>query len=582
MTHSTFPNPNKTRHATWSFRPGRRSKRALLPFGLAAVAVGVLVACGGGGSGGSSPAAVVTPITSAQAEIPAKAKYQVVMLSASDGSLITDELSIPFTGNTPLVDSEGRSLNGRTITTKDGLVAMGAEFSATQKEFSVLAGNRVLGWVETGAQIVGDASVEGTQTVELKLLNIKNAAVLTADPTKAIATAVQEVASFTAATVVAAPPKTVTNAEGLQETAGGASLTIPAGTKAVDPVTGVAITTVGALTVSTTKYSNAEASAMSAFPGGFATSVTVPANASFTANPVAAAGGSDTGTFITGGFAQFNATDSTGKALKQFDKPLAVSIDLPKSSLDAEGNPVVVGGKYPVWSFDDASGEWKFEKEGIIREKSPIDPSSFTVAFETNHLSSWNLDFYVRSCTGRVVLSRGSDTRPLRVEVVGALGQRFARTLHNVRDSVQTLLRAPSNSRAIVNVYDGNTLVGRAAIPASLCNAGITVPLNLPPAEIGAVNIDVTESCPNGSNRRALPTFVYLSKAGVFQSQSTTNTGAIARATFSIQTGAASAYVFNKYTGRYVILSVTVPLNATVTSSFNFPNMPCATVTGAG
>jgi hypothetical protein len=129
-------------------------------------------------------------------------------------------------------------------------------------------------------------------------------------------------------------------------------------------------------------------------PGGFAATVQVPAANAGVLNGVAP----DAGTFVTAGFAQFNVTDSQGNAIKTFDKPLTLGIDMPKGTLGADGNPVTAGDSYPVWSYDDANGNWNFEKMGTVAEKTPVDPANFTVQFQTNHLSTWALNTYLPSC----------------------------------------------------------------------------------------------------------------------------------------------------------------------------------------
>lgn len=551
-----------------------------------------LMACGSGssdGSGNGAPSQSTVVLTPPAIEIAARATYAVVFVNAQDGKRITDPLTVTFTGEAPLVDYENKPLNGSTITTSDGQIALGAQFTAAKTDFSVLAGNPAIGWANTGTRIVGSTATVGDQTILLKMLNTKNAAAITADPTVAISAKVTEVLNFNTATTVAAVNKMVVNDEGKEEMAGGAVLTIPAGSKAVDPKTGAVVATTGALTVSTTKFSNSESNALAAFPGGFAASVTVPPTASFTVNPTAGSSG-ETGAFITGGFAQFNVTDSTGKALTEFDKPLALSIDLPKSSLGQDGEPIVVGSKYPVWSFNDANGSWTFEKEGIVREKSPVDPSNFTVDFESNHLSSWNLDFYIpraRTCRAVIRLDRGTDTRPLSAQVVGAPGQRFGHIVSNVRDSEITVFNVPTTLVGTVKVYDGVNQVGSAT--RRLCASGFTgIPLNLSPivpASKGTLIVEVTKSCPDLTNRRAFPSMVLYSKGsqgGPYESKGTTTSGNKAQAVFfNKDAGIAEVTISGlPFPFRFPDQTVSIPGNSSVTVSFNSPTLNCATVTG--
>ncbi|MBH2018883.1 MAG: hypothetical protein I8H91_04840 [Burkholderiales bacterium] len=513
-----------------------------------------------------------------------QARYEIVLKDAITGQRITDSLSITFTGDAALKAADGTSLNGKTITTTDGLVGLGATFSASAKDFSVLAGNRTLGWLETGTRVVGDTSVTGDRTLELRLVNTNKAASVNASP-ESVAMRVATVTT-TASGALAGPvtlvtaPKTVTNAEGMAETIGSASLALKAGTtgRAADGTVAAA----GPLTVSATLFSNASVGALLAFPGGFAASVTgAPASLlnGTTASDVA---------FITGGFAQFSVTDSTGKAIRNFDQPINVSIDLPKTSLDINGNPVLAGSEYPVWSYDDATGKWKFERMGTVSEKSPVDPNNYTVAFSTNHLSAWNLDFATPSCTAQINLTGRpvNDERQLAVEVSGVAGQRFGR-IGYMTDSQLSIYRAPVNVKVNVKVRDQGVVVGRAS-NVLLCTAAnqpnpLTVPMTLLPIAVGTViRVDTSESCANGSQKRALPTFAWVNvnNAGNWRVGYTLPVAGapVARKDFrTVVAGTSTAYAYNPRNSRYESQSVTVTANNTATAAFNFIMSNCST-----
>jgi hypothetical protein len=551
-----------------------RFARGLLMASLSSLA---LVGCGGGGGDSSGTDNIITtPTTPAPLGLATKALYQIALVNALDNSPVKDELTVSFAGTAKVVDAEGNVLNGKTLTTTLGQLAVGAEFSATAKEFTVQVGNRALGWSDTGTRIVGDASIDETKTLLVKLVNVKAAAQITADTTKAISSATATVQDFSAATTVASVPKNVTTADGNAVKMGVASVTIPAGTTAVDPATGAVVRPTGALTVSTTAYSPEDISALTAFPGGFGATVNP-------ASPGPAAG-VDSPTFVTGGFAQFNITDSTGKAFKQFDKPLTLSIDLPKSTVDPSGAPVRAGGTFPVWSYDDATGEWKFERDGLIQEKNPADPSNFTVVFASNHLSSWNLDFVAIGCSGRINLQRGTDTRPLRVSLSGVPGSPFAYDGYNVTDGFINVSRAP-RSLLNIKVYDGTNLVGQTTAPVSICN-GVTVAVNLPVITVGSIVVNVTQSCPNGSNPRGYPQFVAIERPrGVpeFLGRYAPLAGAVARTTFTnVLSGPYTLNLYSMATNAILATrSVTVPANGQATVDVNVPNVPCKPVSGA-
>lgn len=533
---------------------------------LIALAAALVASCGGG-----SAETVSVPTVPPPTALVTKALYQVALVNAVDNTPITDPLTVTFNGAPKIVDTQGNVLNGTSVTTTTGELSLGAEYTATDKEFTVQAGNRALGWTDTGTRIVGQAGLDQTQTILIKLLNVKAAAQITADPTKAISSASTTVENFAAPTTVTSVPKSVTTTDGTVVQMGTASVAVPAGITAVDPSTGAKVTVTGAITVTTTAYSPQDVNALTAFPGGFA--------ASIAASPGVPA--STTSTFITGGFAQFNMTDSTGKALKQFDKPLTLTIDLPKVTLDESGNAVRAGTTFPVWSYDDVTGAWKFERDGLIQEKSPVDPNNFKVVFESNHLSSWNLDYRQATCTGRINLTRGTDTRPLRVSVTGIPGRAYAYETNNIKDGFINVNRSPTNPLN-VKVYDGTTLVGQS-LGQSICN-GVTIALNLPVINQGGLIVNVTESCANGTNQRAYPTFVSVRRPGTLSiGRYTVVSGAVATSTFTdILSGAVTFSLFNKYTKTTFTQAATIPVGSSATVSVNLPNVPCNIVSGGG
>lgn len=527
-----------------------------------------LVACGDGkGFSSSSSASLPTAV----AELSSQARYQIVLKDAITGALITDSLSITFTGAADLKAGDGTSLNGKTITTTDGVVALGATFSATAKDFSVLAGNRTLGWIDTGTSVVGDSTVSGDKTVELLLINTNASAAINASSipvSMAVTTgATGAGGALSSPVALVTTQKTVVNAEGVSETAGSSTLTMATGT--VGKTATGQLAAAGPLAVSATTFSNSNIDSMSAFPGGFAATVSgAPASA---LNGAAA----DAGTFVTGGFAQFNVTDSAGNAIKNFEPPIEVGIDLPKSTMAPDGVTLLkVGDDYPIWSFDDATGGWKYEKTGIVAEKTPVDPSNYTVKFSTTHLSSWNLDFYVASCTTSINLTGrpAGDTRQLLVETTGVTGRRFSAS-GNITDSQLNLLRSPMFTKVNVKVKDQGVVVGQTS-GALLCSGAISIPVTLQPRGVGTVRVETSESCSDGSQKRAVPTFARLAYGTTLLSGYTTAvTGTtVARKDFgSIPVaGTKTVSVLNPRSNRYESKSVTVTANTTATAAFNF------------
>lgn len=550
--------------------------------------IGSLAACGGGGGG--SP--VITPPAEV---ITAAYKYQLVFVDAVTNAPITDPLSVNFTGQSitdnEVLDSENKSVKGRTLSTNNGLLAVVANFNGSNDFFAFTGGNLALGWNTSGTQITKELSKEGDQVITVKLTNSKPAkvAALNADTDLGLAMATgTATASATGViasnTVVSTAPKTITNDLGVSEPVGTAKITIPANTVARD-ANGVAAS--GGLTLTVTKYSNNETQSLQAFPGGFAPTVSDP-NSSYLGAGVTEASGN----FITGGFAQFNVTDSTGKAIKNFDTPVTLTIDLPKGSKNPEtGVSLVAGDIYPIWSFDETTGKWAFEQNGTIREKSPVDANNFEVVFTSKHLSYWNLDWLYwqagTNCSGRLNITGrpAGDNRALYVDITGVAGTNYYMSaLKNqpITDSLLNLAKSPkTNVNIRIRTADG--VLRGSANNVNLCttatSGGATVQVNLPTVSYASLVTTVTESCPDGSFQRPSPTWVWLYTNNWLGGYTSTGTSTLS----NIASGSAGTlWAWNRLTSQWVTRSVTV--NAPTTSqAFNFNNLQCTTggITGA-
>lgn len=545
------------------------------PVSLALASLTVLLsACGGGGGG---ELVVETPPL-IQAAV--NARHQIVLVDSVTGAAITDPLKLTFVGAPELKAADGSTLNDQTVTTSTGLYALDAAFKTGATEFTVqVADGGDKGWIATGRRVVGEPGATGDKLVTIKMVSVKKVEAINASAAP-VAMAVQT-ATATADGATAAPvavvtaPKTVTTEEGATQTIGVAKLELATGTKGTTSTGATAAP--GPLTVSSTYYSNANNESLQAFPGGFAATVTVPTGTSTAVLNGAAA---DSGAFVTGGFAQFNVTDSQGKAIKNFDKPVTVGIDLPKNSLDQDGNPIKVGSEYPVWSYDDAKGTWVFEKMGKVAEKTPVDPENFTVVFETNHLSSWNLDFYEQSCTARVNLvgRPAGDARQLQVSIIGIPGRRYANTLYP-RDSNLTISRTPT-SPLTITVTDRGKKVGQIT-NQRLCSGTVSIPITLEAIPAGTVVVETSEACPDGSQRRPVTTYVQVNQGNTWLNGYTAgSTNGTARFQLnSVPTGSGVVYAWDPRGRKWMTQNVTINNGVTITQTFTFP-MACKIVSG--
>lgn len=517
-------------------------------------------------------------------EIDSPLKYHLLFVDGLSDQLISDVLNVEFNGDAILKDSLGGLLNGKSIQTTDGIVALGAEYPSKNSSFSVQVGNRSLGWIETGVRIVASSSDVGDREVKVKIFNVNSASQInSATLPVSMATSVGSVDGqgfLMNAVTLSTISKNIENAESLIEPMATTRITFPS---QVQGLTSQGVPAAGNLTMVATMFSNASEDSLQSFPGGFIANVSAPS--------VELAGVSDNaGAFITGGFAQFNVTDGLGRSIKKFDKPISVSIDLPKGSKNLDDVELSAGDTYPVWSYDDSLGVWNFEANGEITEKTPFDPNFFQVSFSTQHLSSWNLDHYGSTCdaiinfTGRPA----GDVRPLDVVITGLTGQRFSHSL-SISDSQLNLVRIVRAAKVRVVVRDAGKIVG-SKTNIKLCDASpITVPMSLPIVTTGKVRVEVSEACPDGSDERALSTFVSLSGQARYSPAyaRVESIGAtVASKTFaSVRPGVVTVRVQNPRAttklSRYITKSVQVTANTSLTVPFRFDRVCPTGATGA-
>jgi hypothetical protein len=187
-------------------------------------------------------------------------------------------------------------------------------------------------------------------------------------------------------------------------------------------------------------------SAIDYFPGGLSVAV----------QPESETEDAQEGDFITGGFVAIEITDEAGNKVKNFGKdaqgndnfievkmqidtnsnnpcPMVFSGDLENDSVKAfvensenatetaffsngvceskTGNNTDVTARtikendiVPVWSYEETNGSWKFESYGVA-VKNTTNDKIFDVVVNVNHLSFWNLDYFLKGtqrCASRV------------------------------------------------------------------------------------------------------------------------------------------------------------------------------------
>jgi hypothetical protein len=101
--------------------------------------------------------------------------------------------------------------------------------------------------------------------------------------------------------------------------------------------------------------------------------------------------------FVTGGFTSVDMTVGT-TPIRSFNQPIDVTVDVDSLTVNPNtGNPVQVGDSLPIWSYDNSTAKWSYERVGVITRDS--SSGKMTVQFPTTHLSWFNLDWYGSRCS---------------------------------------------------------------------------------------------------------------------------------------------------------------------------------------
>jgi len=142
------------------------------------------------------------------------------------------------------------------------------------------------------------------------------------------------------------------------------------------------------------------------------------------------------------------------------------------------------GHVFPVWSYEESTGQWSFEQFGEVTESSTGDADTFDVVVKVDHLSYWNLDFFAQQGCPRVdfniVEADGTPSkRAANIQLIGN-SYRFERRSYNrARLDKVTFLRAPSFDVSLrimengKNILDGLDEAGQFDESPSVITGGI-------------------------------------------------------------------------------------------------------------
>ncbi len=284
----------------------------------------------------------------------------------------------------------------------------------------------------------------------------------------------------------------VTNAGGDSVSATKTLMQIPANTVLKDakgqPVTGTIVASV-------VTFSGESAAALKAFPGGLdapiAKDIEGRSNTTFPVSP--------------GGFVAIKMVNERRQAVSTFSQPVTVQMSVSPTALNpATDKPYMAGEPILIYSYNEQTGEWVYEKQGMVEQQG----AGLVVSMQITHLSFWdwlvNLFSIIKQtftpdCDLNYTLTTLPDNYPYRYELRRG-GYYFAGgTSQSRRLSFRT---APKQNFELVLMTPEGGVLGR------FTNTGcgnIDVRYAFPPRPV-EVYFYVQATCPNGKQVEINPT----------------------------------------------------------------------------
>lgn len=97
-------------------------------------------------------------------------------IDSQSGQLITEQLKVKFTGAARVRNIQGQVVNERELTVSSGLLTVMPDFRSGET-FSLLVGNRQLGYVETGLIVGGGSKFGELATFDVPLIKLSDVSI---------------------------------------------------------------------------------------------------------------------------------------------------------------------------------------------------------------------------------------------------------------------------------------------------------------------------------------------------------------------------------------------------------------------
>jgi hypothetical protein len=190
-------------------------------------------------------------------------------------------------------------------------------------------------------------------------------------------------------------------------------------------------------------YDPVSETAQNAFPGGTNVTATLPD------------GSEGDIEFISAGMFTINLTAGDKKVKTLENGGIKLRTVVPRTLINPKtGLPIKAGDQIEMWSKEDNTGEWVYEKTSLVKE----DNGDLILEESVNHLSSWNWDFFESTCRyGASFVFKGELTgRSQHVKITSKTQNRVFdnHEFHNLRDRNLRLYRPPTNTSATFTFED--------------------------------------------------------------------------------------------------------------------------------
>jgi hypothetical protein len=283
---------------------------------------------------------------------------------------------------------------------------------------------------------------------------------------------------------------------------------VPAGTEFKDK-DGNVLT--GTAEVSLVAFDNHSETSLASFPGG----LSVGKARDLSGNELGA------GEFSTMGFLALDMTIG-GKEVKKFSgSGITLTMDLKEGSINPEtGNPVALGDTIPVWSLDETTNAWTLEVKGVVTGTA----QNMKLTYQQNHLSWWNLDYWMNICGTGALQTFANVTYPgtYSVQLWNATTNQIMKNLGNIYVANGQKIgfqRAPQGQKGLLKLlptpyYCVGTVSGTSA-QFNFCGANNTLSFNMvapPAAQSIVVRATAQGNCANRPNFAIYPTVAVMYK----------------------------------------------------------------------